>query len=90
MNKSKFEFSEPAELYGGNRWGGRPTSITYRRFETAADAIQYAIEELSSPLRRACVLEVNENRFSHSEIRKLYDSRGYPLPRRIGKDEDAT
>jgi hypothetical protein len=35
-------------------------------------------------------LEGKENRFKHTAIRKLYDSSDCPLPRRIGKDKDAT
>jgi hypothetical protein len=90
MSTANFNFSEPAELYGGSNWSGRPTAVTYRRFDRAADAIRYAVEELPGALRRACILEVNEDRFNDIEIRKLYDSRGYPLPRGTRKDKDAT
>lgn len=90
MSARSFNFSEPAELFSGSKWGGRPAAITYRRFDAAADAIRYVVEELSDVSRRACVLEVDESRFNHLEIRKLYNSRGYPLPRRSGKDKDAT
>lgn len=82
MSARGFDFSEPAELYGGRTVGGRGASISYRRFETAADAIRYAVEELSGALGRASVLEVGGNRFGHMEIRRLYDSSAYPLPRR--------
>jgi hypothetical protein len=86
---TNFDFSEPAELYGGSNWSGRPTGVTYRRFDTAAEAIRYAVEELSGASRRACVLEVDEKRLNHAEIRRLYDSGDYPLPRGAGKDNDA-
>lgn len=86
---SDFNYSDPAELYGGSNWSKRPAAVTYRRFDTAAEAIRYAVEELSDSGRRACVLEVDENRFNHIEIRKLYDSGDYPLSRRTGKDENA-
>jgi hypothetical protein len=90
MGARSFNFLEPAELYGGSSRGNRPTAITYRRFDAAAEAIRYVVEELSDASRRACILEVDESRFNHIEIRKLYDSRNYPFPRRLGKDKDAT
>lgn len=90
MNATEFNFSEPAELFGGSSRMGRSTGVTYRKFDTAADAIRYVVEELSEATRRAYVLEVNEDRFNHMEIRKLYDSSEYPLPRVTGKDRDAT
>lgn len=85
-----FDYSEPAELFGGGRWTGRPAMISYRRFDTSAEAIRFAIEELDEAARRPCVLEVNEKRFDHADLRRLYDSRRYPLPRESGKDDDAT
>ena len=90
MSARNFNFSEPAELFSGSKWGGRPAAISYQRFDAAADAIRYVVEELSDASRRACILEVDESRFNHIEIRKLYDSSKYPLPRRSGKDKDAT
>lgn len=82
---AKFDFSEPAELFGGGSWAGRPTTISYRRFETAAEAVRFAMEELDDRARRPCVLEANERRFNHTEISKLYDRRDYPLERLKGK-----
>jgi len=90
VKASSFDFSAPGELFGGGKWTGRATSIKYRRFDTAAEAIQYAVEELNETSRRSCVLEVNEKRFNHIELRKLYDSSSYPLKRAEGKDIDAT
>lgn len=90
MHSTEFNYSEPAELFGGTPWVGRRAGIKYRRFETAAEAIRFAVEELSGPSGRSCVLEVNESRFNHEQIRRLYESRGYPFPRRPGKETDAT
>jgi hypothetical protein len=87
---ASFDYSEPAELFGGSNWSGRRTSIAYRRFETAAEAIRFAIEELDDSARRSCVLEVNERRFKQAELRKLYESNRYPLKRPAGKEVNAT
>ena len=64
--------------------------MTYRKFDTAAEAIRYTIEELPAARQNGAVLEVNEERFRHTEIREFYDSNSYPLKRRTEKDEDAT
>ncbi len=56
--------------------------MTYRRFESGAEAVRFAIEELPSDVLFGTVLEVNEQRFDAAQIRKLYDSKDYPLQRR--------
>lgn len=90
MTAAKFDFSEPAELFGGGSWTGRPISISYRRFDTAAEAVRFAIENLDDRARLSCVLEANERRFNHAEIRKLYDRTDYPFKRLKGnKGEEA-
>lgn len=85
-----FDFSEPAELYCGSGRGGRTTGMTYRRFDATADAVRYVVEELSGIAQRGCVLEVNESRFNHLEIHKLYNRSDYPLPRQAGKETNGT
>lgn len=90
MSNKDFNFDEPAELFAGGSWKGRPTAVTYRRFDTAAEAIRFTVEELVGAGARACVLEVNEKRFNSVEIRKLYDSSNFPLPRSTGEDTHAT
>ncbi len=56
--------------------------MTYRRFDSGAEAIRFAIEELPSDVLFGTVLEVNEQRFDAAQIRKLYESKAYPLQRR--------
>jgi len=53
--------------------------VKYRRFDSAADAIRYAIEELPEPLLLGACIEINERRLGHQEIRALYTSDAYPL-----------
>jgi len=53
----------------------------YKRFDSAAEAIRFAIEELPPELLRGACLEIEENRFDGSAIRQLYESEAYPLKR---------
>jgi len=87
---NNFDYSGPAELYIADRRRIGRNSMTYRKFETAAKAIRYSIEELPGASLPGTILEANEQRFRHREIRKLYESRAYPLPRRSREVSDAT
>lgn len=75
-----FDYSAPAEIFMTRAKQARNPPISYRRFETAAEAIRFAVEQPSSHLLGA-VLEVSEQRFDHKAIRKLYEKPAYPLSR---------
>lgn len=78
-----FDFSVPAELFPARGRGmGRRQSVTYKKFDTAADAIRYAVEELEPTLLAGAILEVDEERFDGTAIRDLYAREDYPLARR--------
>ncbi len=77
---SAFDYRAPAELYASaSKTGKRP--MRYTRFNHAAEAIKYAVEELAPELLIGSTLEVNEERFDGFAIRALYDSSSYPLRR---------
>ena len=77
----RFDYAAPAEMFMTRAKLTRRPPVTYRRFATAAEAIQYAIEEIPAPLLLGAVMEVSEQRFDHRAIRELYDGAGYPLVR---------
>ena len=76
---SNFDYNAPAELFPTKVRTGR--RVHYRRFDTAAEAIRFAIEELPAPLLAGAYLQVEDDRFASEEIRELYESTAYPLAR---------
>jgi hypothetical protein len=75
-----FDYKLPAELFvQSSRRGGRP--LGYRRFQTAAEAIRFAVEELPAIQALHAWMNVGDERFSGDTIRQLYESADYPLPR---------
>jgi hypothetical protein len=77
---NKFDFSAPAELFR-HRAPGRGAGF-YRRFDTAAAAIRYAVEGLGELDSWLTILEVDEERLDRRAIRELYNSSDYPLARK--------
>ena len=74
-------YDAEAELFPprGRKFGTSP--MGYKRFDSAAEAIRFAIEELPAELLRGAYLEVEEDRFDGSAIRRFYESEAYPLQR---------
>jgi hypothetical protein len=73
----KFDFSAPAELFP-SRNRKVASKVKYRRFDTAADAIRFAIEDLPEPQLLGACIEINERRYGHQEIRQLYEAPEFP------------
>jgi hypothetical protein len=75
---AKIDFAAPAELFPSRN---RKTSqrARYRRFNKAAEAIQFAMEELPEPLLLGTVIVLDNARLSHNDIRALYESEEFPL-----------
>ena len=79
----KFDYNAPAELFP-SRNRKIANKIRYRRFDRAAEAIRFAVEELPEPLLLGAYIEIDEARLGHKVIRELYDSAAYPLTKRAG------
>lgn len=76
-----FDFNAPADVFIGGGRIGRRVAMSYRRFATTAEAVRFAIELQSSKKLPLTVVEADEGRLGAAEIRSLYDSADYPLPR---------
>lgn len=76
-----FNYNAPAELFPSRSRRTRGP-VAYKRFNSAAEALRYAIEVLPASGLLGATLEVNEVRFGHLEIRALYDDAAYPLQRK--------
>jgi hypothetical protein len=73
-------YGAPAELFPC-RGKTTPGQFKYKRFETAAEAIRFAVEDVPAPALLGAYLEVDETRFGRHEIHCLYDDAAYPLKR---------
>ena len=77
----KFDYAAPAELFPArSKVGGRP--VGYRRFDTAAEAIRYAMEQMPADFLVGAVMESESQRFDRGDIQRLYASVQYPLERK--------
>ncbi len=74
----KFDFTAPAELFPSRNRKIANKGPLSPFFDTAADAIRFAVEELPEPLLLGAYIEINEARLGHKDIRALYDCDSYP------------
>lgn len=75
-----FNYTASAELYPSRRYA-KSAREQYRRFKTAAEAIQYIVEDRPAAWLIGTFLEADGRRFDGAAIRALYEADGYPLPR---------
>lgn len=81
----EFDYKAAAELFPTRKRLPRRQPLGYRRFAKAADAIRFAMEDLSPDLLSGAFLEVEERRYDSDGIRRLYESTSYPLTRRAAR-----
>ena len=77
----QFNFTEPAELFATLTRRSKRAPVTYKRFDTGAEAVKYAVEVLSPEQLYGSAIESGEERFEAAAIRELYESAEYPLQR---------
>ena len=83
-----FDYSAPAGVFTRMRYG-RGGTAKYRRFNTAAEAIRYAIEELPTQLLPGITMEVGEETLDHQQIMRLYEDPRFPLAPVAARDAAA-
>ena len=84
-----FNFNTEAELFPAAIRKKKRAGFAYRRFSTAAEAVQFAIEQLPADSLNGAYLQVDEARFDQSGIRTLYESDAFPLPRNRPESAEA-
>ena len=67
-----------AALYYAKSANSKQKALVFRRFDSAADAIRFAVEELSPKQLDSCTLEINESQYFGRAIRPLYDEHFFP------------
>jgi hypothetical protein len=78
----EFDYCAAAELFPARRRSLGRQSFGYKRFAQASQAIRFAIEDLPPESLAGAFLEVDEQRYSSHDMRRLYQSAEYPLSRR--------
>jgi hypothetical protein len=73
------DYKASAELFPSRRYA--KSLARYRRFSTAAEAVQYVIEEMPAAWLIGTYLDIDGTRFEGKAIRALYDAEAYPLER---------
>lgn len=84
---AEFNYNALAELYPTRRRPPRREPFGYKRFERAAQAIRFAMEDLPPECLVGAFLEVDEQRYDSEAIRRLYESADYPLARALARGE---
>jgi hypothetical protein len=78
----EFDYCAAAELFPARRRSVSGQLFGYKRFAQASQAIRFAIEDLPPECLIGAFLEVDEQRYSGNDIRRLYQNAEYPLTRR--------
>ncbi len=73
------DYRHSAELFPSRRYA--KSLARYRRFDSAAEAIRYVIEEMPAQWLNGTMLQIGNVRIEGNSIRALYDAADYPLVR---------
>jgi hypothetical protein len=82
---AEFDYGAAAELFPTVARRRKREPFRYARFARAAEAIRFAMEDLPRESLAGAFLEVDEQRYSSEDIRRLYQSAKFPLTRRTSR-----
>lgn len=82
LSAKAFDYSASADLFSMLNRNGRRQPMSYKHFDSAAEAIRYAVEEIPAPNLIGTLLEADDSRYDSKEILRLYASPSFPLARR--------
>jgi hypothetical protein len=80
---SDFNYLARADLFLGSDWN-TATSSGSRSFRNVANALRFAFEEAAPVSLRGARITMGERQFAGKQLRALYVSPHYPLPRKHG------
>jgi hypothetical protein len=81
-NTEAFDYNASADLFSMTNRNGRRQPLNYKHFESAAEAIRYAIEEIPTQNLVGTLLEADDSRYDGKQIHRLYASPDFPLARK--------
>lgn len=74
-----FDYDASAEIYARGGRGFKNRAVRFYRFNNAAEAIRFVMEDLPGEMVLGTIMEVGEERFIGSDIERLYGSDDFPL-----------
>jgi hypothetical protein len=80
-----FDYSASADLFSMTNRNGRRQPLSYKHFESAAEAIRYAVEVIPTQNLVGTLLEADDSRYDSKEILRLYTSPSFPLARKAAE-----
>ncbi len=76
------DYFQQASLFYAKSAHRRQKALVFRRFDQAAEAIRFAVEELGPEILKGSTLEIDDAHYFGDQIRPLYDDGAFPLKRR--------
>ncbi len=70
------DLSSPAEIFISKGIGRKRNALGYHRFDTAAEAIEFAVEEFSDLGGEGLVMTVDDKRFNLTALRQIHRGEG--------------
>ena len=77
---NRLDYSSPADLFPSRRYA-KSTQTRYRRFQSAAKAVQYVIEQMPEAWLNGTYIDIDGTRYEGPAIKALYEAPDYPLDR---------